>query len=394
MKKILLSVFVSLGVISAFAQSRNVISAYNYGIKPGQTQYDKAQKFIDEAVEHPETKTNDKAWFYRGLIYQNIFQSKNPEHKNLHPNPLNEAFYSYKRSLEYRDKKEKFVKDAIRNLKFIQNLAFNEGIRMFEAHDYEKAANYFALSAEIGEYHEVGELEKAVYFNAALSYEKAGKLDEAIKYYNKSAEIKYEPVACIRKIAEIYLNQGDAEKYVTTLKDAISKMEDNQVLMLLLIDHYSKDQQFDQALEYLNKAIELEPNNKVYYFAKGTFYDQKGESDKAFEAYNKALEIDSVYFDALFNLGVLFFNRGADFNNKANELPLNKEKEYEELRSKAMGEFVKASTYFEKCIELNPKDLYTLKQLRLIYFQLRTKQEYAEKLKSIDQKISEIESQQ
>ena len=41
-------------------QNRNVITAYNLGIKPGQTQYERALKAIDEAVEHVETKENEK----------------------------------------------------------------------------------------------------------------------------------------------------------------------------------------------------------------------------------------------------------------------------------------------------------------------------------------------
>ncbi|HON19339.1 MAG TPA: tetratricopeptide repeat protein [Salinivirgaceae bacterium] len=392
MKKLLTVIMASIAIVSVNAQSRNVISAYNYGIKPGQTQYEKAKKLIDEAVQHPETKENDKAWYYRGLIYQNIFQSKNPEDQQLHPDPLREAFISYQKSIQFRDKKAKFVKDAITNLKVARTQAFNEGIKQFELKDYEKAAQLFALSAEIGEYEEIDEVELAVYFNAALSYEKANKMDEAIKYYQKSLEKNYEPVASVRKIAEIHLNQGNVDAYVQTLKDGISKVQDNQILMLLLIDHYSKALQYDEALNYLDKTIAAEPNNKVYYFARGTFYDQKGQPDKALESYTKALEIDPKYFDATFNIGVLFFNKGADYNNKANDLPINKEQEYNELREKAMSEFATAAEYFEKCIEMNPTDLYTLKQLKLIYFQLRNKPGYGDKLKAIEQRILEVEN--
>ena len=71
------------------------------------------------------------------------------------------------------------------------------------------------------------------------------------------------------------------------MKDGISKLADNQILMLILIDHYSKAQQYDEALEYLDKAIEAEPDNKVYYFTKGTFFDQTGRYDESFEAYQK-----------------------------------------------------------------------------------------------------------
>lgn len=373
------------------AQNRNVITAYNYGIKQGQTQYDKAMKAIDEAIEHPETKENEKAWYYRGLIYQSIFQSPIPAHKELHPNPLKEAAASYMNSIKFKDKKERYAGDALKNLKVVRSQAFNEGIKMFEAKDYEKAAQYFELSAEIGNHPDVNFNEEAVYFNLALCLEKSGNFDAAKAAYKTSAEKNYEPVGCVRKVADMDLAKGDTLGYVNTLKDGISKLADNQLLMLLLIDFYSKAQQFDEALAYLEKAIELEPANKVYHFAKGTFFDQKGESEKAFAAYNKALEIDPVYFDAIFNLGVLYFNKGADLNNKANDIPPHKTKEYEDMRELAFAEFIKSTEYFEKALEINPKDLVSMKQLKLIYFQLRTKPGFNDKLKAIDEKILHTE---
>jgi tetratricopeptide (TPR) repeat protein len=373
------------------AQNRNVITAYNYGIKSGQTQYDKAMKAIDDAVEHVETKENEKAWYYRGLIYQNIFQSPKPEHKELHPNPLREAAISYMNSVKFKDKKARYADDALKNLKISRTQAFNEGIKMFEADDFKKAALYFELSAEIGNNPNVNTNEEAVYFNIALSHEKAGNIDEAKTAYKLSAEKNYEPVGCIRKVAELDLAKGDTLGYVNTLKEGVSKLADNQLLMLLLIDFYSKAQQFDEALMYLDKAIELDPTNKVYFFAKGTFYDQKGESDKAFAAYKKSLDIDPVYFDAVFNLGVLYFNKGADINNKANDIPPHKTKEYDEMRELAIAEFIKATEYFEKALEINPKDIVSMKQLKLIYFQIRTKPGYSDKLKAIDEKIQQAE---
>lgn len=371
------------------AQNRNVITAYNYGIKPGQTQYEKALKAIEEAVLHNDTKEDEKAWYYRGLIYQNIFQSTKPEHQALHPFPLKEAVASYMNSIKFKDKKARYASDALKNLNVARIQSFNEGIKMFEAGDFNKATEYFTLSADIGNYPDVNKNEDAIYFNIALSNEKAGKFKEARQAYKQSAEVNYEPVNCYRKVAELYINENDSANYVQTLQEGISKVADNQVLMLVLIDYYSKAKQFDEALSYLDKAIANEPNNKVYYFAKGTFFDQSSKYDDSYAAYAKALEIDPQYFDAIYNTGVLLFNKGADLYNQANDLPPNETKKYDELTELAFQEFQKSAEYFEKALVIDPKDKYTMSQLKLIYFRYRTKPGFAEKLKTIEDKIKQ-----
>ena len=62
----------------------------------------------------------------------------------------------------------------------------------------------------------------------------------------------------------------------------------------------------------------------------GSIYDQKKEFVKAEADYKKAIELKADYFDALYNLGALFFNNGAEIYNQANDLPL---KEIKKRRS-------------------------------------------------------------
>ena len=391
MKKLLTVSILALVFSLGNAQNRNVITAKKYGNKNGQTQFAKAKEAIDEAVNHADTKEDEKAWYYRGLIYQNIAESDKPEHKSLHENPIEEAVLSYKNSVKYQDKKGRYAKDALKNLNIIRGMSFNKGIAAFQAKEYDKAASFFRQSLEIGSLPEINFNDSAVFFNTALSYELAKNIDEAAKYYKLSAENSYKSVSCIRKIAEFALEKGDSVNYVNTLKGGIEKFADNQFLMLTLIDYYGKTKQFDEALSYLNLAIEKEPTNKILYFVKGSFFDNKNEPLQAIEAYKKAIELDANYFDAVFNLGAVFFNKGVDLNNKANEIPPQNIEEYDAMREKALAEFAIAGEYFEKALELNGKDLLTMKQLKQIYAQLRTKPEYAEKLKKIDALIEQTE---
>lgn len=384
----LVSVLFTLASI-ANAQNREVTTAYNYGLKAGATQYAKAITAINKAVQHPETMENDKAWFYRGWIYQNVYQSSKPADRQLVENPLKEAIDSYKKAMQYKGKSDEWFNKAITNLNAARIQSFNEGIKFYEAKDYKKAGEYFEQSLSIGAMPEINQNEEPIYFNAGLSYELANELDKASEMFTLSVTNGYEIVASTGKIAEISLTKGDTVGYVNILKKGIDNIADNQELIQMLINYYLKANQTDEALDYINKAIQNDSNNKTLYFIQGTCYDKKGMVEEAFTAYTQALKIDANFVDATYNLGALYFNSGAEYNNKANDVPPEKEKEYDELRAKAAGEFEKSAQYFEKFLETQPNDIVVMQQLKQIYFQLRTKPEYAEKLKNIEAKILE-----
>jgi len=374
----------------ANAQPKEVVTAYNFGIKPGATQYAKAIQAINTAIAHPQTMENDKAWFYRGIIYQNVYQSNKPEDKKLAEDPLLIAIESYQNAMKFKEKSDEWYNKSIENLNVARRQAIEEGKINFEDHNYQKALQYFETSLNIGLMPQINMNDPGIYYFIALSAKEAKELAKAKPNFILSLEKNFEPFSCVINISTIYLNEGDSINYVKTLKDGINKIPDNQKLLLLLTDYFYKSNQFDEALDYLDKAIEKEPNNKDFYFVKGTLYDNKGMVEEAYNVYNKVLSIDPKHIDTYYNIAVLFFNSGADFNNKANELPFDKEKEYAELREKAAQEFIKATKYFEKFLELEPTDIIVMKQLRQIYFQLRTRPEFNDKLNALDEKIKAV----
>src|SRR6186997_53492 len=65
-KRVFFSVLFYCALQSVSAQKGLIQKAYNYYKEPYQ-QYDEAKKAIDEAMLSDENKTNEKAWYYRGL---------------------------------------------------------------------------------------------------------------------------------------------------------------------------------------------------------------------------------------------------------------------------------------------------------------------------------------
>lgn len=89
------------------------------------------------------------------------------------------------------------------------------------------------------------------------------------------------------------------------------------------------EQDYDIAIEYLEKIIEINPKNHKAYINMGIAYAEKGEYNKAIELFYKAIDINPKYYNAYYNIGVIY----AKINN--NE---------------------KAVELYKKVIEINPKE--------------------------------------
>src|SRR5215203_6882946 len=96
-KKVFFSILACFIMLSSSAQKALLQKAYNYYKEPYQ-QYDEAKKAIDEAMLTEESKTNEKAWYYRGLIYHALYGSAT--YGNLCDNCLITAYESFLKANE------------------------------------------------------------------------------------------------------------------------------------------------------------------------------------------------------------------------------------------------------------------------------------------------------
>ena len=87
-------------------------------------------------------------------------------------------------------------------------------------------------------------------------------------------------------------------------------------------------------------------------------------------AWLKAVELKPDYFEANYNLGAMYFNKGAELVNKANNLPVSKQAEYDAAKKKYEAKFREAKPYLEKAYQLNPKDEATMQSLYQLYGRL------------------------
>ena len=221
-------------------------------------------------------------------------------------------------------------------------------------------------------------VDTAIIFNSGLAAFKAENWDKSIKYFTKSAANDYNGAACYNYMYEAYEAKGDTAGAINLIKEGFEKYPEDEMLLVQLINFYISSGKSDDAINYLNLAIEHSPGNVSYYTAKGSTLEKLGREDEAVDVYKKAIALDSTQFTAYYNLGVIYFNRGVNILNEANQLPANAVKEYDEMNEKGKVHLKESLPYIEKAYSIDSSEMAILESLRLIYYRLKMNDKYDE----------------
>ena len=380
MRNLLTILLLFIGFSVSYAQPSKIVSCHNY-LKRGNLK--KAHKVIEEAVTSGKTKEKDmaKAWYYRGKTYHAIFQSKEEKYQKLDADPLGKAVESYQKSLAC-DKKNKYTKDNIHNLKVAVSQYFNLAIDFYNKENYPRAISSFEAVLKLNEVKEIARLDTQVIYNLALAANKAKDNEKAIIYFEKCLNYKYGGISIYYTLINLYQEKKETEKRLTLIKKGIDDYpNENSQLILLLVNHYLETKQTTEALAYLKIAIEKDGKNASLYFAQGTLFDELKQYEDALKSYNKATELKPDYFDAWYNIGALYNNKAADAIKKSNDS--EEDADYQKYKEEADEAFNLALEPLEKAYALNSEDKNTLISLKQIYYKLQMMDKY----KEIDAKL-------
>ncbi len=301
----------------------------------------------------------------------------------IHPQPLKEALNSYNKATEL-DKDGKLKKKITEGLKELKSKFEKQALNEYNLKDFAKSHEAFKSMVEISENPLVNVSDTLITYYTGVTASEAGKPAEAIKYFKKALDMKYNSPSIYLDLNKAYSATGDSAQALASLQQGFQKYPDNVSILIELINYYLVKGQSSEALEYLSKAKASDPNNKSFYFAEGTLYDKMGQAENAIAAYDKSIEIDPTYFDAYYNAAVVYYNTAVKMMEDAvNE---NDNKKYLEKKAAAEEQFKKAIPYMEKASELNPKEVSPLETLKALYYRLKMN----DKLEIVNQKLKEL----
>ncbi|MBN1338513.1 MAG: hypothetical protein JXA03_04270 [Bacteroidales bacterium] len=402
--------FVSLLVGMALqAQNANRTSAFNYH-RNGKL--DKAKEYIDKATQHEQTINDARTWYYAGNIYLDIYRSQDEKFRNLDKDALNKAYNAYDKSISLDEKNEYYAEIVPRILLCAEEF-FNSGANRFnKGLEFKNSGNASDLplaklefdaavpkfEKAIAIYSKVGNVDTVAHYYTAFALEQAGDSARAKVYFEKLVyELNYKQAAVYHSLFNIYYKyENDTVKALNIVLEGRKIYPGDLALMYDETNIYLGRNEEDKALQNLNVAMELDKTNPTIYFAAGSIIDKQIVSDttktddvretafkQAEDAYLKAIELNPEYFDAIYNLGALYYNKSLTYINAATRLPLEAVEEYNRMTNEYRNLMQKALPYLEKAHAIDPTDMSTMIALKEIYVRLNMN----EKRKEIEEKL-------
>lgn len=416
-KKIVLGVFCAMS-LGAMAQKSNIESAAIY-LRNGEVE--DAKKSIDLAIVHPDTKADAKAWFYYVSILDTIY--RNPAYANLMDADIADKFYTGCIKCIETDLKNKYgyyCKDqAILNSAF---MLFNKAISAYQNNEYKSAIKFYGDVLSIIPFDKNDDLkknnlsEKNIYLNMAYSaLQSKDSKDSAIYpttkiYLKKLMDLNYDDPRIYMQMANMYLEETDTTSALQYIGKGRGIYTSDKDLINLELNVYMSMGRQDVLVDKLNAAIEINPDDAMLLFVRGTVFDnyandvnkkrksikeqvttarKKAQTEKApakktlyiktaddlqkeydnqgkrateYAAkaevdYKKVIELNPDYIDAYYNLGALTNNKTTDIVEKMNAIPNSLQgaaydKIYNPLKKQKDDILLVALNYFNQALAL------------------------------------------
>jgi len=380
MKKVMILLAVLLTANVMMAQKKDRTDAFMYN-KNGQ--YAKAMASIEKCVNHERfagMKPNDQAqaWLYRAAIYQNIIQSGDEALMAQAPNALEIVYESLMNCMKNPDYLNDNKQEIYQRVGNVMNTYYTKGADDYNTGKFAEAAPMFKKAYDIAKSLGSSDANDMLNF-AATSALRAEDYATALGYFNELKNNGVDGVDVYKHLAACYNGMGDSENAMAMINAGLEKDPSDASLIVEKVNAYMKEGKTVEAVEDINKLLALDPQNAQLLFVLGTIYGDENNKDvydteKAKKYYEDAIEINPDYYDAIYNLGALYITMSNKLKTEANELPLNKVKEYNDLVKQAEDLVRTGLPYVKKAYETQPTP-EVKSVLKTMYVQLKMNEE-------------------
>lgn len=203
-------------------------------------------------------------------------------------------------------------------------------------------------------------------------------VDDAIDYYNKLLEIETENSQIYYELGHLYLKKEDKIHAVVAFKLALEKDCDNAFYNNSLAYSYVQAELYDEAIEYYQKAIKLNPDKEwtsIVCQALGSIYHQiKGNAEAAIATFQAGIILDPQNSEIYLSMGDVYMADG-DLDNAirayCDSISVNGE-DYRAYSKAAIALWEKdfmeeAIVAYHRAIDLNPEYDIARNNLGVIY---------------------------
>lgn len=217
---------------------------------------------------------------------------------------------------------------------------------------FDKAHDSY-IRVATGDYKEL-KTEKGIYY--AIMSILCSLAHEVVHYFQWNEGKKYLERVADKKAVEIV-------EAFSGYKEGLITCDANSFRIIKRADKFYDSEKYQEAVEYYDKALEINPTVDEIYYRKGTALDNLGQYEKAIACYNKAIEInpldDTFYSSKAYSLdclckyqeAILCYDEAIELNPRESIYYYNKG--YSLFQSE---KFEEALECFDKAIMINCND--------------------------------------
>ncbi len=353
-----------------------------------------AKEHLQDAREHEEVFDDPEFWLLKAKLHFEIAITENEEYKKLADDPVKIADNALFKAKEL-DTENRFLLEIQPMLLFLSELSFNEGAEAYQNEEWLNASERFLRAYEVGLAFDTQDT--TTYYYAAIAAEQGQAFEKALNIYQELVEMDYDEPFLYTSLSNISLHLNDtlqAKEY--TLKGR-EKYPENLDIIFQEANIYIFTGDIDEARRVLDIAIQRDPENPTLHFAFGANYDRMyqdttyTEEDRQFafheaiKAYENAIELQPDFFDAVYNLGVLYFNRGIRIFEQAEERlrETHDFAQYQEDEKEFKQAWLEAQPYLEEAKNMLEMDDPNMEIVVISLVELYARTEQPEKLEEI-----------
>ena len=179
-----------------------------------------------------------------------------------------------------------------------------KGNSAYEAKDFEAAYNYLKQVSDFFP------KDTTLAINTALSAQGLKRDEEALTYYKRAKENGARNPVIFQRMENIYVGKLDKEAALKIVQEGIALNPYNTMLNNDYINMLLDNGKYTEARQIIESTLKVDTRSKLLYYLYGYLHQQNANLGTAELAYNKSLTLDKNYFDALYQLGLVYVNLG------------------------------------------------------------------------------------
>lgn len=177
--------------------------------------------------------------------------------------------------------------------------------------------------------------------------------DLALQFDNKDSH-----AFVLRAKPQMLKDQGKTEEWIAAVHEMIAlapNTEVGEIGMQQLMGHYNNIGK-EAVDKYTAELIEKYPDHRVANYCRGFAFYSKNEFDKAISFFQKSIEIDPNYADGVYNCAYCYYQNALEKARALSGKKMKSQAEVNAAEAEVKELFSKAAPYFERFRELAPEE--------------------------------------